>query len=180
MRWVLGVVVEARNEWYDPTGELVFSHRTKVEAHWLVSFTKPQLTKPLRPGLWSVKVLVGNQLTMETSFLVLPLSHKDNMLMDKPEAINAARMTDTHHNTVTDEAFDRWRNGVILSGAPLMQWIDELVLEYWTLKSLCGPASCSAIPKCTLSSNWSTLIPDPKSELNDVDKFGLLRQSTIT
>jgi len=180
MRWLVGIAVEMRDEWYDSTGELAFSHRTKVEAHWLVSFSKPTLGKPLRPGVWSVRVLVANQITMETSFLVIPLSHKDKNLMDKPEVINAARMTDTHHNTITDEAFDYWRNGVILSGAPLMQWIDELLLKFWTFKSLCGPASCSAIPRCNASSNWSTLSPDPKSELSDVNNVGLIRQSTIT
>lgn len=180
MHWVLGGAVETRNEWYDPTGELCFSHRTKVDAHLLVSFTKPHLVKPLRPGVWSVRVSLANQLTMETSFLVVPLSHKDKKLMDKPESINAARMTDSHHNTVTDEAFDRWRNGVILSGPPLMQWIDEQVLQFWTLKSICGPPSCAAITQCKESSKWSTLSPDPKSELNDVNNIGLLRHSTIT
>lgn len=180
MHWVLGVAVEAKSEWYDPTGELSFSQRSKIEAHWVVSFTKPQLNKPLRPGVWSVRVLVANQITMETSFLVIPLSHKEKKLMDKPESINAARMTDRHHNTVTDKAFDHWRNGVILSGPPLFQWIDELVLQFWTLKSLCGPASCTTIPQCSVSSNWSTLSPDPKSELNDVNNNGLLRHSMIT
>lgn len=178
MRWVLGTPVDARSEWRDPTGELAFSQRSKVDAHWTVSFHKPQLTKPLRPGVWSVRVLVANQVTMETSFLVIPLSHKDKKLMDKPESINAARMTDTHHNTVTDEAFDHWRNGVILTGAPLMQWIDELMLEFWTLKSLCGPSTCKVIPQCG-SSNWSTLSPDPKSQLNEVNNK-LLRQSNVT
>ena len=181
MHWVLGEAMEARNEWYDPTGELTFSHRTKVEAHTVVSFTKPNLVKPLRPGVWSVRLLIGSQLTMETSFLVVPLSHKEKKLMDKPESINAARMTETHHNTVTDEAFDHWRNGVILSGPPLMQWIDEQVLQFWTLKSLCGPPSCTAVTQCKDgSSDWSTLSPDPKSELNDVNNIGLLRHSTIT
>lgn len=179
MRWVLGIAVEVKTEWHDPTGEMAFSHRSKVEAHWVVSFTKAHLAKPLRPGVWLVKVLVANQVTMETSFLVVPLSHKDKNLMDKPESINAARMTSTHHNMVTDEAFDHWRNGVVLSGSPLMQWIDELLLKFWTLKSLCGPTNCRAIPRCNLSSNWSTLSPDPKSELNDVNN-GLIRQSTIT
>ena len=180
LHWVLGAAVEVRTEWYDPTGELAFSQRTKIEAHLVASFARPQLPKPLRPGVWSVTVLVASQVTMETSFLVIPLSHKDRKLMDKPEAINAAKMTATHHSRVTDEAFDQWRNGVILSGAPLMQWIDDLVLQFWTFKSLCGPPSCSAVPQCKLSSKWSTLSPDPKSELNNVNNIGLLRQSTIT
>ena len=179
MQWVLGAAVEVRTEWYDPTGELAFSQRSKVEAHWVTSFAKPQLPKPLRPGVWSVRVLVANHVTMETLFLVIPLSHRDRKLMDKPEAINAAKMSETHHTRVTDEAFEQWRNGIILSGAPLMQWIDELVLQFWTFKSLCGPVTCTAISQCE-HSNWSTLSPDPKSELNNVYEAGILRHSTIT
>ena len=174
MKWALGVAVEIRCEWYDPTGELVSSHRTKVEPHWIVSFNKPTLNKPVRPGVWTVKVLIAGRVIMETSFLVIPLTHNHKKLMDRPEAVNAVKMTDTHHSSITDKAFDQWRNGVVLSGELLLDWVDELVSEFWTLKSLCAPAECNSLSHCKLSSKWSTLYPDPKSELNDVQN-GRLR-----
>jgi len=166
--------VEVRCEWHDPTGELVSSHRAKIEPHWLVSFHKPTLVKPVRPGVWTVKVLVAGRITMETSFLVVPLTHNHKKLLDRPEAVNAAKMTDKHHSSISDKTFDQWRDGVVLSGSLLLDWVDELVSDFWTLKSLCAPADCNSLSHCKLSSKWSTLYPDPKSELNDVQN-GRLR-----
>lgn len=111
---------------------------------------------------------------METSFLVVPLTHNHKKLLDRPEAVNAAKMTDKHHSSISDKTFDQWRDGVVLSGSLLLDWVDELVSDFWTLKSLCAPADCNSLSHCKLSSKWSTLYPDPKSELNDVQN-GRLR-----
>lgn len=111
---------------------------------------------------------------METSFLVVPLTHNHKKLLDRPEAVNAAKMTDKHHSSISDKTFDQWRDGVVLSGSLLLDWVDELVNNFWTLKSLCAPADCNSLSHCKLSSKWSTLYPDPKSELNDIQN-GRLR-----
>lgn len=68
-----------------------------------------------------------------------------------------------------------------LVAQPLERWTDSSVGHFWVTSNVCaaaGPASssssCPAVGLCSQTS-WSSLSPDPKSELGPVKKDGRIR-----
>ena len=45
--------------WDDPVGERVSTFVMKLEASWFVFFHKPKVERPIRPGVWTVKVTLS-------------------------------------------------------------------------------------------------------------------------
>lgn len=62
------------------------------------------------------------------------------------------------------------------TGTKLENWVDSLVGSVWSAVDVCsmGPTSCSVMQACSQTS-WSSLSPDPKSELGPVKPDGRLR-----
>lgn len=63
-----------------------------------------------------------------------------------------------------------------LVGQPLERWADGSVADFWVTSNVCA-ASASPCPAAQLCSraSWSSLSPDPKSELGPVKKDGRIR-----
>lgn len=63
-----------------------------------------------------------------------------------------------------------------LVGQPLEAWVDSSVGAFWVTGDLCSAqtSSCPAIGLCSKTS-WSSLSPDPKSELGPVKSDGRIR-----
>lgn len=65
-----------------------------------------------------------------------------------------------------------------LVGQPLEKWADGSVADFWVTSSVCAASgsasSCPAAELCSRTS-WSSLSPDPKSELGPVKKNGRIR-----
>lgn len=63
-----------------------------------------------------------------------------------------------------------------LVGRALEDWIDASVGAFWAMGDICStePSPCPSLVKCTESS-WSSLSPDPKSELGAVKSNGRIR-----
>ena len=167
--------------WTDPVGVIVSNYVMKLEGGWFVSYHKPKLVLPIRPGVWSVKLEIKHgPLLMQTKFLVVPLTHENKKSLASPQSINAQKIG-VANQRYNSEAYDKWRNNVSKSGHLLEQWLDELVGMYWTLDSYCwtnAPTEISGL--CTWmedckASNWSTFFPDPKSEIGAVQRNGKIR-----
>lgn len=63
-----------------------------------------------------------------------------------------------------------------LFGHALENWTDSSISSFWSVAGLCmaSPSSCSPLELCNKTS-WSSLSPDPKSELGTIKPDGRLR-----
>lgn len=63
-----------------------------------------------------------------------------------------------------------------LTGSELEVWTDSELSSFWSVAGLCatGPSTCPSLEPCRLTS-WSSMSPDPKSELGPVKADGRLR-----
>ena len=184
--------------WVDPVGVQVNTFTMKIESSWFVAFHKPKLERPIRPGLWSVTIRSHSEDIFRTDFLVVPLTHENKEVMSSPQALNAQRsggVPSTRDKTAMLH-YEQWRRNISKSGEELERWVDDLVRGYWQVREFCGAGAvgvapdrgaaaaaggveggggdCSWVPDCTTSS-WSTLSPDPKSEIGEVQNNGRLR-----
>lgn len=64
----------------------------------------------------------------------------------------------------------------LLVGKALDDWVDRSVRAFWLTGDLCaaGSSPCPSLGLC-LKSTWSSLSPDPKSELGPVKSDGRIR-----
>lgn len=166
--------------WDDPLGERIANFAMKLEAAWTVTYHKPKLELPIRPGVWTVRLeLPDGTLLMTTSFLVVPMTHQNGVPLDTPQDVNAKNAPNAQSNVaISREQFDKWLQNVRKSSTELEQWMDDLVEDYWTVDSYCrmdvgqsGGDQCSWIQEC-VSTTWSTFTPDPKTEIGEIDSNG--------
>lgn len=173
--------------WDDPVGTRVSTYTMKLESSWVVTYHKPKLDRPIRPGLWSVRLeMTHGALLMQTDFMVTPLTHESKEPLLAPQSVNAKRAGAELGEGEKSEKFTSWKRNVFKSGADLEAWVDELVGGYWTVQDTCwtggggaGDPGGGAGGECGLSDcakrEWSTLSPDPKSEIGEVQSNGKLR-----
>ena len=159
------------------------SHSVALEENWFVMYHTPKLDQPIRPGVWTVKVTMknyGRPLLMQVNFLVVPLTHMDMKVMEFPQKVNAMKLATQGKEALP--VFAAWKMNVTKVGSNLEEWVDDLVGKYWSLESYCRSnakegvmpskeSSCVWFPDCA-STSWSTLSPDPKSELPSLTEVG--------
>ncbi|XP_069510973.1 xylosyltransferase 2 [Ambystoma mexicanum] len=189
-KWARGSNLTVTVVWVDPTYIVAASYDITVDMEAEFTQYKPSLSTPLRPGAWSVRILHFWEPLGETQFLVAPLN------FHRKEALKKGDGSWLHagppRNEYMDQSF-QGLSGVLnlpkrdtleleskhkaeLLGQALNDWTDECVSSFWSVANLCisGAASCSLLPSCTESS-WSSLSPDPKSELGALKDDGRLR-----
>jgi protein xylosyltransferase len=66
------------------------------------------------------------------------------------------------------------QNSTLLAGG-LEQWIDSTSKCGWKVESTCGSDPTGTFTSTCSNSPWSTLYPDPKSELIPVNEHGRIR-----
>ena len=169
--------------WDDPVGERVSTFVMKLEASWFVSFHKPKVERPIRPGVWTVKVTLppkdGGMVLMQNQFLVVPITHENKKPLSDPQSVNAKR-TVTIKPSMNAKEFAQWVSNVSKTGPQLEHWMDSMVAKHWTIEGYCrtnmegAPRECSWIPDCT-STSWSSFSPDPKSEIGKIQPNGRIR-----
>ena len=152
-----------------------------------VAHHQPTFNKPLRPGLWMVKLVLDNQVVAETDFLVTPLSHFDGRPISDSQALASHRGPVAMYG---DEDFKHLHQQLNFinkklalrtaklneakTGTRLLAWIDALASKMWTHVETCYhgdavPSSCAEVTQCT-SAYWSSKYPDLKSEISGVDE----------
>ncbi|XP_025771921.1 xylosyltransferase 2 [Puma concolor] len=82
-RWARGPNLTATVVWIDPTYVVATSYDIAVDADTEVTQYKPPLSRPLRPGAWTVRLLQFWEPLGETRFLVLPLTFNRKLPLRK-------------------------------------------------------------------------------------------------
>lgn len=163
----------------DPLANVVYTSSFTASKGASIVTHAPRLEKPLRPGTWMVKTReVGADKdpninwTIQSKFLVLPLSHHRGRLINEKEAslFNQGPFTSPNEAEEPKQPDPVARNSPPL-GRDLDEWIDQLLASFWNQASSClavplpeaGQSSlCRVLPPCS-ETYWSTLYPDPKS-----------------
>lgn len=152
-----------------------------------IQLHSPDFFKPLRPGIWKVQLLYLWETVAETEFLILPLttlegveiqSHQltihdgpaDNKYSDKAQATlkdSAGPLDDPSPVKMQQAAVNARKTGPALA-----QWVDELVGSFWKVSESCMVSQdsqlCQHLRPCE-QTKWSSMFPDPKSEIGSVD-----------
>ncbi|XP_052513541.1 xylosyltransferase 2 [Budorcas taxicolor] len=189
-RWARGPNLTVTVVWIDPTYVVATSYDIVVDAETEVTQYKPPLSRPLRPGAWTVRLLQFWEPLGETRFLVLPLTFNRKLPLRKDDAswLHAG----PPHNEYMEQSF-QGLSGILnlpqpepaeeaarlhaeLTGPALEAWTDGELSSFWSVAGVCamGPSTCPSLELCRLTS-WSSLSPDPKSELGPVKADGRLR-----
>ncbi|XP_072168559.1 xylosyltransferase 2-like [Diadema setosum] len=199
--WRLGEAYTVTLTWIDPTDKIAASYDTGVETDREETHHKPEFNKPLRPGKWSVKLLFNWMIVAEVDFLVVPLTFKNGLAIKgaggatvnngPPNNVYVAKdfsamrymfqLRDTPALLATAEQNSRRQ------GAELAAWVDAEVEPFWTVMAFCTSIApsrtdindyeeeqCDRFRPCEQQA-WSTLSPDPKSELGLVKANGRIR-----
>ncbi len=169
--------------WHDPLGQRVAKFAMKIEAAWIVTYHKPKLELPIRPGVWTVSLELPNDLLlMKTKFLVVPMTHHNKEVLGSPQVVNAKHSLTVEPNSlIFQEEYTQWKENVSKSGLELEEWMDSLVKDYWTIDNYCrmdagqsGGEQCTWVQDCA-STSWSTFSPDPKTEIGEIRTNGRIR-----
>lgn len=80
------------------------------------------------------------------------------------------------HLPPQEPAMQEARRKAELVDQPLQEWVDGSVGTFWVTANICTSqtSSCPALVLCSKTS-WSSLSPDPKSELGPVKSDGRIR-----
>ena len=72
--WGAGKEFTVSMAWIDPANIIAASYDVKIPGSSYVGSHKPVLNRPLRPGVWTVKLMFNMAVVAETQFLVTPLT----------------------------------------------------------------------------------------------------------
>uniref|UniRef100_A0A3Q2Y4M4 Xylosyltransferase 2 n=1 Tax=Hippocampus comes TaxID=109280 RepID=A0A3Q2Y4M4_HIPCM len=187
-KWARGPNLTATIVWIDPAQVVAASYDITVDADAEYTQYKPPLQRPLRPGVWMVRVLKQWEHVAQVHFLVMPLSFKDKEPLHKDSWLHAG----PPGNLYLEQSFQQLssilklppqepamleaQRNAKLVGPPLEAWVDRSVANFWVIGDMCATqtSSCTALVPCS-KTTWSSLSPDPKSELGPVKSDGRIR-----
>ncbi|XP_033826932.2 xylosyltransferase 1-like [Periophthalmus magnuspinnatus] len=176
--------------WIDPTNVIAATYDILVDAGSEVTHYRPPLTAPLRPGVWTLRVLHHWSPLGQTRFIVTPLEFHKQQPIQREDALRLhggplrnSYMEQSFHGLnpvlrlpVSLGAVEEAEANAGLTGAPLRRWIDSLLQSHWGAADVCslGPSACPVMQRCHMTS-WSSNSPDPKSELTLPSQSGRIR-----
>ncbi|XP_075942392.1 xylosyltransferase 2 isoform X4 [Anarhichas minor] len=189
-KWARGPNLTATIVWIDPALVVAASYDITVDVDAEYTQYKPALQRPLRPGTWTVRVLKQWERVAEVRFLVMPLTFKDKEPLRKEEDswLHAGppgnlyleqsfqQLSSVLKLPPQESAMKEAQRRAQLVGLPLEAWVDSSIGTFWVTGGLCATqsSSCPAVGPCSKTS-WSSLSPDPKSELGPVKSDGRIR-----
>ncbi|XP_054614371.1 xylosyltransferase 1-like [Dunckerocampus dactyliophorus] len=190
-RWTRGPSnLTATVVWIDPTNVIAATYDIHVDASADVTHYRPPLTAPLRPGVWTLRVLNHWSLLGQTSFIVAPLEFYQQQPIKQEEVLRLhdgpaknSYMEQSFHGLnpvlrlpISLGAVEEAEANAGLTGASLRHWLDRLLEAYWSAADVCstGPSACPIMQLCRLTA-WSSHSPDPKSELGPAQQDGRIR-----
>ncbi|KAM6250070.1 xylosyltransferase 1 [Porphyrio hochstetteri] len=189
-KWGKGPNVTVTVIWVDPVNVIAATYDILIESSAEFTHYKPPLNLPLRPGVWTIKILHHWVQVAETKFLVTPLTFSNRQPIKQEEAMKYH--SGPPKNAYMEQSFqglnpvlnipisaarvDQAKRNAGLVGARLEAWVDSLVSSIWSAVDICstGPTACPVMQSCAQTA-WSSLSPDPKSELGPVKPDGRLR-----
>ena len=192
-RWTIGQEFTLTIVYLDPALTIVASFDVIIKADETVNTHKPDFTRPLRPGMWTVRFFYLWELVAETQFLVTPLlfyngeQTPDNLVSrihSGPDGLYTDKDFNSFkqvlHLTDTQAQMKLAAENALRTGQELTDWVMSLAEGIWTVSDTCFigdsvPIGCPGIKPCQ-KSTWSSFSPDPKSEMGDINlQTGRLR-----
>ncbi|KAM9209081.1 xylosyltransferase 1 [Dugong dugon] len=189
-KWGKGPNVTVTVIWVDPVNIIAATYDILIESTAEFTHYKPPLNLPLRPGVWTVKILHHWVPVAETKFLVAPLTFSNRQPIKPEEALklhngplHGAYMEQNFQSLnpvlslpINPAQVEQARRHAASTGAVLEGWLDSLVGSMWTAMDICttGSTACPVMQACSQTA-WSSFSPDPKSELGAVKPDGRLR-----
>ncbi|XP_048525855.1 xylosyltransferase oxt [Dendroctonus ponderosae] len=175
--------------WVDPIGVLRDVSLFSLDANNLVGHVKAGMKQPHLPGVWKVKLLHKDSLLAQLSFPILPLQFLSGRPISSNE-VSALHLSlgqsagpiwpnsdyakflpmAAHQQTLLEKA----NRNAQRRNASLLAWIDSLVGVFYAIERVCTTAD-SPVGACGLkiapcrTTQWSSLAPDPKSAIGDVN-----------
>uniref|UniRef100_G1SMN5 Xylosyltransferase 1 n=1 Tax=Oryctolagus cuniculus TaxID=9986 RepID=G1SMN5_RABIT len=189
-KWGKGPNVTVTVVWVDPVNIIAATYDILIESTAEFTHYKPPLNLPLRPGVWTVKILHHWVPVAETRFLVAPLTFSNRQPIKPEETLKlhngpprSAYMEQSFQSLnpvlslpISPAQVEQAGRNAAATGTALEGWLDSLVGSMWAAMDVCstGPTACPVMQSCSHTA-WSSLSPDPKSELGAVKPDGRLR-----
>lgn len=85
-KWGKGSNVTMTVVWIDPTNVIAATYDILIDASAEFTHYRPPLNLPLRPGMWTVRVLHHWSPVAETRFLITPLTHHNHLPIRQGES----------------------------------------------------------------------------------------------
>lgn len=171
--------------WIDPAGRLEDVSEMHVEesAHgYSVHFSKAKLSVPLMAGVWTVKVLHKRGVVGKCDFFVMPPADESDAKPLDVDVVESRTLVDTSAWSAFVPGVEERDNQTVvavreanLSGAKRRLWVDGMVKRFMVLRDMCfvhEPTTRADGESLCAETNWSSLAPDPKSDI-DADLRGI-------
>lgn len=186
-KWGPGPALAATFIWIDPANSVAGSYEVKIETGPQLNVHKPVFRQPLRPGIWTVKLMYMWTQVAETKFLVTPLSFMNGVEISadhvkfvhngpgRPYVEHNVSMVEKFLGLSIKEAAVRQAGANALRfGKDLLDWIDSLSSQFYVIQDTCSvnkdtPCSVLELDECS-SVSWSPSSPDVKSEIRGIDE----------
>ncbi|XP_037931345.1 xylosyltransferase oxt [Teleopsis dalmanni] len=172
--------------WIDPTGQLqdfeeIHIEDPKTDA---IHFSKALVKQPLTPGVWTIKLVGRSAIYAETKFLISPLALEGGKPITEQRAknINAGSEPSLPADFILPTEWKSFilstmdvknfqklsKTNALRTGVDLYNWIDELVSKFYNIQEMCIVSEATIFSDLQLcrESSWSSLAPDPKSDIN--------------
>lgn len=179
--------------WLDPTGTIGDVNNIHVDENNLTNIVKPNLKSPLLPGVWKVGLLENNKIIVATKFLISPLEYfSGKELTHQQSSIIHSGSQNSYKNfsNIKPKNFvPEYEESILLQkishsnvqriNQDLKEWIDGLTVEFYNVLGSCimlnkeidDKLACGRqkFENC-VSTQWSSLSPDPKGTIGKVNK----------
>uniref|UniRef100_A0A8D3A379 Xylosyltransferase 1 n=1 Tax=Scophthalmus maximus TaxID=52904 RepID=A0A8D3A379_SCOMX len=86
-KWSKGPNITVTVVWIDPTNVIAATYDILIDASAEFTHYRPPLNQPLRPGVWSVRILHHWSPVAEMKFLIAPLSHHKHQPIRQEETV---------------------------------------------------------------------------------------------
>lgn len=182
--WGAGIEATLLVAWIDPVGIVASLQNITITKESLIAAHKPKLNAPLRPGVWTLKVLYKWRICAEVQFVVMPYSfHK--LVPSTSDEVKSLHNGPSGMYSHIDYGNMKVKLGVNYPekqiqksvidghkvGQDLKEWVDELSSFSWSVQDTCTVTdlghSCPPLDLCT-DTRWSSLSPDPKSDVSQI------------
>eukprot|EP00064_Thunnus_orientalis_P007048 superscaffoldBa00000761_g7067 len=189
-KWAKGPNVTVTVVWIDPTNVIAATYDILIDASAEFTHYRPPLNQPLRPGVWSVRILHHWTPVAEMRFLIAPLAFNKHQPIRQEDTLRLhngpvknSYMEQSFHGLnpvlnipVSLGYVEQAKRNAALTGLELERWLDSLVGELWEAADVCavGPTACPVMQACP-KNPWSSLSPDPKSQLGAPRADGRIR-----
>ncbi|KAJ8001825.1 hypothetical protein DPEC_G00173440 [Dallia pectoralis] len=195
-RWSKGSNVTVTVVWIDPTNVIAATYDILIDAGAEYTHYRPPLNQPLRPGLWVVRLLHLWVPVAETRFLITPQAYVRHQPIKEEDTLKLhsgppknSYMEQSFHGLnpvlnipVHPGQVERANQNAALTGPALERWIDSLVGSAWEAGDVCstsatggGPGTACSVMQACAKTPWSSLSPDPKSQLVPPHPDGRIR-----